>query len=440
MPPEVLSEIFGWTLPLGKDSLKRRKFRITDSPWVFTHVSCRWRAVAVRNPLLWSLVAITYSDTDPSTAYPLPMVETQISRAHTFKIHFHGYESSDSRPQFQILQCLAKHASRWEELSLTVTSGLSPLLINLRGRLPLLRRLWIQWDNQGSQAATDSIQCFESAPSLVDVGVYSEYRAIPVSFPAQQLTRYELDAPWDIHRGILKLTQNLVEACVTISFDSNDWSQPELIELLCLRRLYISAPLALTFLKFPLLDEIALYLHPNHDGRGLAHLESSVARSLCPIRKLCIQGCSNAPRIAEVLQTFHSIVDLAIITDTPAATANAGVLLDILDEQPLGSRVVAPQLCRLSFGCTEQGSLDHERFCEVVKYRWEQSVCSLKYAALFVNSGAGPDAAVLSGLNALREEGLDFFFVDGSDASVAMDGRRCYSTWNQISCSSGFVP
>ncbi|KAJ7654643.1 hypothetical protein DFH06DRAFT_518532 [Mycena polygramma] len=289
MPPEVLSEIFGWTLPLGKDSLKRRKFRITDSPWVFTHVSCRWRAVAVRNPLLWSLVAITYSDTDPSTAYPLPMVETQISRAHTFKIHFHGYESSDSRPQFQILQCLAKHASRWEELSLTVTSGFSPLLEGLRGRVPVLRRLYIQWDTRKGQTAVDSVDCFESAPSLVDVSVNNEFRIIPFSFPAQQFTRYELDAPWAMHRGILKLTQNLVEACITVSFDKNPWPQPgEVLELLYLRRLYVSDPFALTFLKFPLLDEIALYLHPNHDGRGLAHLESSVARSLCPIRKLCI--------------------------------------------------------------------------------------------------------------------------------------------------------
>ncbi|KAJ7654672.1 hypothetical protein DFH06DRAFT_1416513 [Mycena polygramma] len=54
MPPELLSEIFAWTLPSVKQ--KRRKLRIMDSPWVFTHVSRHWRAIAVLNPALWSFV------------------------------------------------------------------------------------------------------------------------------------------------------------------------------------------------------------------------------------------------------------------------------------------------------------------------------------------------------------------------------------------------
>ncbi|KAJ7654652.1 hypothetical protein DFH06DRAFT_1047401 [Mycena polygramma] len=428
MPPEILSEIFGWTLLSVRDTCRRQKSRITDSPWVFTHVSRRWRTVSVSNPSLWSLVVIAYHS-HPSASYPVAMVETQISRAHTLKVHFHGYETSDT-PQLEIFQSLAKHASRWEELSLTLTSFLVPLLADLRGCLPLLRRLWIQWADHTSQAAAESIRCFETAPSLVDIGVNNEFRFIPVSFPTQQLTRYELDAPSDIHRGMLKLCTNLREACITISFNNSRGSGPsEFIELLYLRRLYVSAPLALTFLKLPLLEEISMCLQPEEADNGLMNLQSLLMRSSCRIRKLCIEGCIDAPKAAEVLHKFPSIVDLAIIADTPAASATAGVLLDILDKQVSGSSVVAPQLRHLAFGCMHEGSLDYGRFSEVVKYRWEDSFCTLTSAVLCVGIDSGPGAAVLSDLNALREKGLDFAFLDGLNASGAVEESLFFAKW-----------
>ncbi|KAJ6580727.1 hypothetical protein B0H19DRAFT_1328836, partial [Mycena capillaripes] len=140
LPPEVLSEIFSLTLPSGNSSWYRGRFRMTDSPWSLTHVNRCWRAVAVSNPLLWSLVPISYhSHFDPKSSYPLAMVQTHIARADRLKIHFYGCQSSDSQPQIEIFECLARHASQWEELSLRLTSDLWPLLALLRGRFPLLQ-------------------------------------------------------------------------------------------------------------------------------------------------------------------------------------------------------------------------------------------------------------------------------------------------------------
>ncbi|KAJ7691893.1 hypothetical protein B0H17DRAFT_864928, partial [Mycena rosella] len=53
MPPKVLGEIFSWILPSARDPLDHD---IGRSPWVLTHISSRWRAVALLTPLLWSLV------------------------------------------------------------------------------------------------------------------------------------------------------------------------------------------------------------------------------------------------------------------------------------------------------------------------------------------------------------------------------------------------
>ncbi|KAJ7207710.1 hypothetical protein B0H12DRAFT_1195570, partial [Mycena haematopus] len=49
VPLEILSEIFQWTLPRISDA----PLDISNSPWVLTHVSSRWRAVAVSKSSLW---------------------------------------------------------------------------------------------------------------------------------------------------------------------------------------------------------------------------------------------------------------------------------------------------------------------------------------------------------------------------------------------------
>ncbi|KAJ6459933.1 hypothetical protein C8R45DRAFT_842883, partial [Mycena sanguinolenta] len=50
MPPEILGEIFAWTLPSAHDIFGTRR-----CPWILTHVCSRWRAVALSIPSLWSL-------------------------------------------------------------------------------------------------------------------------------------------------------------------------------------------------------------------------------------------------------------------------------------------------------------------------------------------------------------------------------------------------
>ncbi|KAJ7658588.1 hypothetical protein B0H17DRAFT_955124, partial [Mycena rosella] len=53
MPPEILAEIFSWMLPSSREGLDRRKFDTNNSPWVLTHISSRWRAVALSTSALW---------------------------------------------------------------------------------------------------------------------------------------------------------------------------------------------------------------------------------------------------------------------------------------------------------------------------------------------------------------------------------------------------
>ncbi|KAJ7320892.1 hypothetical protein DFH08DRAFT_819139 [Mycena albidolilacea] len=257
MPPEVLGEIFWWTLPSISEA---QKSEIADSPWTLTYVSSRWRAVSLSNPSLWSQIVIDYDTELPD---PLSLIEARIQRAHrqSLKIHFSGSEDVAPGPQIQMFQLLLQHSSRWEELSLTLTSQIVPLLTEFSGRLSSLKRLWIDWDDLEGQTDFEPLVCFFTAPSLVDVGISSEYRFVPVALPTYQLSRYHIYAPWAWHKNALKLATNLVEVYISAEFDDNQWPDTdEIIILRHLRRLFVSNPQILNYIVAPAPEELAFSL------------------------------------------------------------------------------------------------------------------------------------------------------------------------------------
>ncbi|KAJ7608982.1 hypothetical protein FB45DRAFT_1067026 [Roridomyces roridus] len=74
MPPEILAEIFVFSLPTVTELFERQKFQIEDSPWVWTHICSRWRTVAISTPTLWSLILTNFINYD----YPLEATAAHI--------------------------------------------------------------------------------------------------------------------------------------------------------------------------------------------------------------------------------------------------------------------------------------------------------------------------------------------------------------------------
>ncbi|KAJ7780094.1 hypothetical protein DFH07DRAFT_793748 [Mycena maculata] len=286
MPPEVLGEIFSWTVPSLAELVDREESDIECSPWVLTHVSHRWRAIALSTPSLWSLLYISFP-----RDYPPAMVKTRLERAQKLKIHFFGRQEHDPRLQIEMFKFLSEHSQRWEELSLQLTSDLVPLLDSLRDRLPLLRRLSIQWDGPESQTAVESISCFQTSVSLVDIDIYSEYRFVPTLLPMhRQVTRYDFDAPWETHYELLKSVPNLVEGRIHVYFDDEPWPTPETIDLFYLCRLYVSDVNVLDYLRTPSLEGIALYVPGEGASDIVPHLEPFLKHSTCTLQRFCLEG------------------------------------------------------------------------------------------------------------------------------------------------------
>ncbi|KAJ7769165.1 hypothetical protein DFH07DRAFT_880567 [Mycena maculata] len=365
MPPEILCEIFAYTLPVpSADAAVCAPLNLSASPWVLTHISSRWRTMALSIPSLWSQLVINYQE--ESAYHPSsPMVDAQIRRAHDQKLHiaFYGRENLDARPQVAMLEVLMQHSLRWEVLTLGLTSGLVPLLPALRDRVPSLARLWIQWDVAESQRGVQSINCFQTAPCLLDVGICNEYRAIPVLIPAHQLTRYELDAPWEIHWSILLLALNLVEANITLSFDRDPWpTLGETAALLHLRRLCVAQSEVLHYLKTPSLDGLALAIREQGPD-VFVPLESLIIHSACSLRALTLIGYPPASATTGVLEKYPSITKLSIISEpgygAPDTCSNAlnALVSHLVVPDPVGTPsrplipLIAPQLSEIYVGC-----------------------------------------------------------------------------------------
>ncbi|KAJ6550857.1 hypothetical protein DFH09DRAFT_1319721 [Mycena vulgaris] len=340
MPPEVLSEIFSWTLPSVVERLGRSKFDLSDSPWLLTQISGRWRAVAL------SVVVVI----------------AQLARARIFRIRFYGNDHTNSRPQIEIFRLLMEQSPRWEELYILLTSDLLPPLSTLQGHLPSLRRLWIQWNDSESQEDVESIDCFRTASSLLEVNIFNEYRHVSVLLPSHQLTRYNLDTPWKVHRGILELAKNLVQARIEIQFDEEPWpNSGEFADLLRLRCLYISDAEVLSYLRAPAVQEIAHYLEEDEEpDHFVRHLEAFVTRS----------------RFTEILQKCPSVTELAIITNhidrdwNAAYEASNALITRLTIPNPTG------------------------------------------------NAGPKLDPETRSGLDVLRQDGLDLLLLEGSDRDI----------------------
>ncbi|KAJ7605295.1 hypothetical protein FB45DRAFT_953411 [Roridomyces roridus] len=367
MPSELMTEIFSWSLP-GVDEPNGDVTSGVEkkSPWVLARVSSRWRNISLSTPSLWSLVQIWGSKVEDSV---LELVRTQVERARQLKIHFYGTEESNSAAQIKLFDFLSEHALRWEEFSVQLTPALVPRLGVLRGRLPSLKRLWIQWDKEESHLGDDPIKCFEAASSLLDVGMqaYLMGRSTPIHFPAHQLTSYRLRGPWEMHQQVLKMAPNVVEAQIFTS------SQPEAsgatLNLLHLRRLYVSEPTVLDHIRAPRLDEIAIWT--NRPEGMVDRLDSFLRRSSCTtLRQVHFRGLPHTGATAEILRKYPSITSLVLTfigNGTEEQSTSLHDHLTMLCLQNESMSVLSPHLIDISLGSTVSIPIDYPRFLKMSK-------------------------------------------------------------------------
>ncbi|KAF7353573.1 F-box domain-containing protein [Mycena sanguinolenta] len=423
MPPEILGEIFSWTVPAI-----RGVFNTEDCPWVLTHVCSTWRAVALYQPSLWSLIVIDFSIEE---RYPLKLISTQIERARSLKIRFFGHENYDSHPQIALFSLLAEHSSRWEEFDVQLTSDLVPHVRTLD--FTPLRRAWVQWDTAQSQTPDyDTVDFFQTSTSLIDVGVYCEHRFLPTRLPVlHHLTRYDFDAPWETHSQLLKSFPNLQEARIQRDFDENeDWPKSgEPIDLLHLRWLFVNDATALNYLRAPSLQEIAIHSSDTEDAKEICHsLERFLKRSSCLPYGLRIEGLLVDASIAAILEKCPSFTEIALISDDGEDEEDEHTKREILSlftvSESSPTNTVFPHITEIGYAFRQNPDALLSTFLTMLESRWNLAGCALK-SAKFVSlrSDVYWDSESMARIQTLRNAGLRVSLLSGDDAD------NCFDQW-----------
>lgn len=427
MPPEILAEIFAWTLPTAAEALSPSSFEMKRrSPWVLTHVCSHWRDVAISTPLLWSLLAMPYDDYD----YPVVVAETQIQRSKALRIHLCGSLRRPAGPQTQMLQYLIEHSLRWEELSITITEKLLPLVSALRDRVPSLRRLDLQWADEITEEMARSVDFVQTASSLVDATVYRRY--YPVSFlpPAHKLTRYCITAEWSTHREILSISPAVVEARVDIFPEYPDCTvSSTIIELLQLRRLYVSHDVILGSLKMPLLEQLTLEFTADDDVTPV--LADFLRNSSDSLRRLGVRGQPSRGPFRDLLLSVPSLVELALmfyesVSPPTIPPDDPDDVIRLLEKEDM-----CPRLSHIFIAFEGEASMDYPRYLRMLQSRWYRPDRTLQAATIvYQRQWQEPDREIRAELHSLRQAGLDFrSSLRDEDMQGTVDRWTCMPDW-----------
>ncbi|KAF7336514.1 F-box domain-containing protein [Mycena sanguinolenta] len=408
MPPEILGEIFSWTLPAIDDI-----FDTNNS----------WRAVALSKASLWSLITI---DFPIKQRYSSQLIRVQMERAHSLKIHFFGSQERDSVNQISLLLTLAEHSDRWKELSIQLTSKMVPYLMSFRDNLAALQRVWVQWHTAESQDPEfNSVDFLQMAISLVDITVYCQYRFLPTRLPmAHQLIRYDFDAPWPTHYELLKSLPNLQQVSISLFDEAEARPDPgEPLELLHLRRLYVGDARSLDYLRAPSLEEISLLVAVGTDSTAPAtHLERFIIRSSCSPRSLRLKGILHAPSIAEMLGKYPSFTEVAVTPpDDEDENIQREVLSTFITLFTISKSTLSPlpHITNIGYGSRNAEAIVCPLFLNMLESRWTvgDRACALKAAELlFISAEALLDPRSVARMQTLREAGLQISLLSGRGA------------------------
>ncbi|KAK7051872.1 hypothetical protein R3P38DRAFT_1630461 [Favolaschia claudopus] len=336
LPPEILCEIFHWTLLSEEDYTRRVNGRnVLVAPWRLCRVNGHWRAVARADPHLWSRIVINcdqiwhedsvqYVPCIPPLEYPLGALQTQLSlsRAASISVEFHlDAASSDQHFQYltDLLNLLIAECHRWVQLIIGEQGipeiSVFNLLSQVHGRLDQLRHL--QVDEWGSGSWPLALRdAFAVAPNLQEVSlpyflrIHRDHPSSYISLDYRQLTTLHMSVGQSLVLELLSALQNVVDLTLVLEWNHQEsitGSMSNLITLPRLRRITLDLDTDPTqYLVTPNLESLQL------SDYGIEHIPPFIRRSACQLQSLKITFASkNKGWLAAVIDILRVSPDLS---------------------------------------------------------------------------------------------------------------------------------
>ncbi|KAJ7876218.1 hypothetical protein B0H13DRAFT_2668735 [Mycena leptocephala] len=418
VPPEILGEIFHWTLPHTRRIAWRDH---PTSPWRLALVSKRWRECALAYPRLWSSIHIDGNARDIegddylsliSDCYPLSALETQLRRSVDAPLQLSFLWPpillSDNYPSHlsELLEVLALHCHRWRAAQIIwddYDPAMFRTLASIKGRLPLLTKL--EFHPQLTGPLDDICDLFANAPCLQEVLLTDQdYRceSTPISIPWVQITRLRAKWNMNLHLAVLRAAPNLVECGLASFIDDDDvddmlLSTTPVVTLPRVERLFVLTDGSLEYLQAPVLRHLFI------DG-SVARVPAFLRSSGCHLTALTVFNCISDTLIP-VLKTIPNLSSLQLSFHHWSALEDRNALFAGLTVFESSSVVLCPNLARIRIVMRAKDS--YTAVLGMVESRWRSPSSHLQFVRIVDLDAQFAASGPPAGFDALKKEGLD---------------------------------
>ncbi|KAJ7613188.1 hypothetical protein FB45DRAFT_1036711 [Roridomyces roridus] len=277
LPNELLAEIFSHAARrtfFWKDISEAGGRLTSKAPWVLTHVSRGWAAVALEYRTLWSRIFVDLDLINVKARGVISILKLFLERSGkvplTVKIFYEGYQL-ETHPA---LHAVLGHVERWKHVDMYVRW---PLLLStaaaMRDHLSVLTTLRVVSFARTPMDARDLSDTFASAANLTALQTYFRVSDIfhsPFQFPWHQLTRLSTTFS-SIAEALTNIEQlsSVVELRVELPYDESPapvWNCITLSRLRVLEMVLRNMPMVsldppsylLDFLSAPVLGRLGI--------------------------------------------------------------------------------------------------------------------------------------------------------------------------------------
>ncbi|KAJ7182969.1 hypothetical protein C8R43DRAFT_17760 [Mycena crocata] len=401
VPPELLCDIFAFTLPWTRMIKHPWPRNITErtvpcAPWRLGHICRLWRQSAHTDPFLWRTIDVLgYPGTGfLEVAHPLAGIETQLILSANTSLHVHldlahGTEGADN-----ILRLLLPHSDRWSRILLKSdpSNDIFEVLQRAQNRVSQLREVGLFWEGLDSNHFLNS-DTFSGAPSLCKVFLTDpdyEMCSAPLNIPWSQITHYRGVYSTKRQCQILAAAPNLLEGGICVEDNGEKGDTVSVITLLHLHRLYSEESNFLACLAAPSLQ----YLYA--------------------------KGSSSSQELKVAVKALPSLQYLLFDVDTDINPD--GDLVELFDAMKLtGSSDICPVLTTLAVGYA--GFRGSETLASsllpMVQSRLQPDPPSRPLSVLRLHAHPDLTVPMMNGIKDLADQGLDAAIVP-------------YSTWIEL--------
>ncbi|KAK0452593.1 hypothetical protein EV421DRAFT_2031162 [Armillaria borealis] len=270
----------------------------SQGPWELSHVCGAWRDVILSYPQLWSHIVLQFRTGRPAETlhHTLSALQAMVHRSvqHPLDIVFElGEDDENEDSAIEVFPVLLKESYRWRSMELNLSLPLLEQLKLVRGKIPCLESLTMEipCDLPSVEELPEDVRSvFTDAPRLQKVTLHHTSGPGDFIFPLH-ITHL---ATYMGNVSNVEAYQSLVECHLALqAIPDPNFSPPRLIHLPNVRRLFVSSPDILPWLRLPSLEDLTISNCPSFRSDTnvvVLMMNEFIYRSRCSLTHLAIHN------------------------------------------------------------------------------------------------------------------------------------------------------